>query len=155
MDSVTRPAGIPCVINGKPYHLTFTLGVIENLETAYDMPISEIIKQMTEQKQVYKVLWDIVLAMVNDEISWENHEKNEENKLYTKEEIGWCISINDTGKITRDILEAYGFSLPQKGDNPNSRRAQRKTESPKNTISRGSSTSGKTDSDTQSRKSGG
>lgn len=155
MDSVTRPAGIPCVINGKPYHLTFTLGVIENLETAYDMPISEIIKQMTEQKQVYKVLWDILLAMVNDEISWENHEKNEENKLYTKEEIGWCISINDTGKITRDILEAYGFSLPQKGDNPNSRRAQRKTESPKSTISRGSSTSGKTDSDTQSRKSGG
>ena len=154
MDSVTRPAGIPCVINGKPYHLTFTLGVIENLETAYDMPISEIIKQMTEQKQVYKVLWDIVLAMVNDEISWENHEKNEENQLYTREEIGWCISVGDTGKIAKDIMEAYGFSLPQKGDNPNSQRARRKTASPKSTTSPGSSTSEKTDSGIQNRKSG-
>lgn len=114
--SLTRPTGEPVTIGGREFHLLFTLSAVDAIESEYGIPLADVIAKLTDPRQVYATEIDLLHALINDELQYDNARTGKNEPEITKQEIGWCVPVTDTREITRAIGAAYGLSFPDNDD---------------------------------------
>ena len=62
-----RPQGIPVELGGVERHFLFTMNVIDQLESQYDMTMLDIFEKAMQKEGFSGTIQDIVLALLNDE----------------------------------------------------------------------------------------
>ena len=107
-----QPKGIPAtLLDGKERHLLFTLACVDEIQDHYDMPVNEVMAKLADDRESYDVLAFLALTLVNDEIK-----RDGGKDLLTLEQLKWMIDVPSSRKITRAIMRAYGFSLPEQDE---------------------------------------
>ena len=67
--SVLRPEkGLACVIGGVEFHFLFTFAVLDDLQTFYKEPISDIIRKLTDDLTIYGAAGRIIAALIDSDI---------------------------------------------------------------------------------------
>ena len=112
-----RPQGIPVELGGVERNFLFTLNVIDQLESQYDMTMLDIFEKAMQKEGFSGTIQDIVLALLNDEEERTRYENPDTTlKKTTKQEVGWMVNMENLGKVRIAILRAYGISVPEPED---------------------------------------
>lgn len=124
-----RPTGTAITIGGVERHFLFTLAVIDEIQSTYDQPVSEVINRLANEKDVYQTVAYLALVLINDEIERNNYFKGSSDPLMTEKELKWLITMETTKDVGIAIMKAYGLSLPEDDededdDDPNVKRSR-------------------------------
>ena len=112
-----RPRGIAVDVNGEERHLLFTFNVIDAIQDKYQKALDKVLDDILQEGVEAKVLRDVVLILLNDEVEREKY-KNPQSilKKVTEKEVGWMIGLDNYIEIIAQIMRAYGLSLPEPDD---------------------------------------
>ena len=114
MGSALRPGeGTPVRIGGVEFHFSFTFAAIDELQTYYNAPISEIINKLTDNMTVYSAAGHIIEALIRSNL-FNNGEKSGSGPAY--DEIMHVLDIKDTGRIISTLLRVYGIDMPDRDE---------------------------------------
>ena len=111
MQTVLRPdKGLSIVIGGIEFHFLFTFAVIDDLQTLFKEPISEIIKQMTDPLTMYSAAGRLIEALISSDIY---NNGGRDMSCPTYEDIMHVLDIKDTKRVIRALLTSYGIDMPE------------------------------------------
>lgn len=106
-----RPQGIKIKINGREYELLFTIRAIDEIQEKCNMPLIEAIGNVAEiadghtDAKALAVFYLVLAALIS----------TEEKKVELKELDGFLKPFEFSTTAWK-ILEAYGFSVPDPGE---------------------------------------
>ena len=107
-----RPAGIAVTVGGVERHILFTLAAVDEIQSKYKMPVSDVIAKMSDEMEVYQTLVSIIASLINDEIV---RTESGEGPV-TEEWLKRNITVPECDGIIAAILQAYGISVPEKDE---------------------------------------
>ena len=107
-----RPSGIAVTVGGVERHVLFTLAVVDEIQSKYNLPVSEVITKMSDEMEVYPVLVSIIASLINDEII----RKETGEDPVTEEWLKRNITVPECDGIITAILQSYGISVPEKDE---------------------------------------
>lgn len=110
--SEMRPSGIAVTVGGVERHVLFTLAVVDEIQSKYSLPVSDVIQKMSDEMEVYPVIVSIITALINDEII----RKGSGEDLVTEDQLKRIITVPECDGIIAAILQAYGISVPEKDE---------------------------------------
>ena len=114
MGTILRPEkGIAVRIGGIEFHFLFTFAVIDDLQTFFDAPLSEIINKLTDNMTVYAAAGRIVEALIRSDI-YNNGGRDFPAPTY--EDIMHVLDKDSGAKIVETILRSYGIQMPEAED---------------------------------------
>lgn len=109
--SVLRPEkGLACVIGGVEFHFLFTFAVLDDLQTFYKEPISDIIRKLTDDLTIYGAAGRIIAALIDSDI-YNNGGSDVQKPTY--QDIMHVLDYNDARRIVSALLRAYGLDMPE------------------------------------------
>ena len=112
--SILRPdRGLTVVIGGVEFHFLFTFAAIDELQSFYKEPLSEIVNRLTDRMTVYEAAGRIITALIRSDLYVHGEDPN---TAPTYDEIMHVIDIKEGPRIVRQILEAYGLDMPENED---------------------------------------
>ena len=82
-----QPKGVAIEVGGAERHLLFTIAVVDELQSKYNMPISQVMSLLSDAMQSPTVVADIMLALINDEIRRNRHYHHSDEKEIPED---WC-----------------------------------------------------------------
>ena len=106
-----RPSGIAVTVGGVERHVLFTLAAVDEIQSKWNLPVSEVIAKMSDEMEVYPAMLSIISALINDEIA-----RNNLGDPVTEEELKRQITVPECDGIIAAILMAYGVSVPEKDE---------------------------------------
>ena len=109
-----NPKPVEIEFNGKTYGVTFTLNLIDEVQTYFDKPLSDVFNLIIDSPQSVSNLRYMLTLLLNDAPEAESE--------LTQEEVGKKIDIRSFDYYYRKVIEALGISLPDgdEEDDPNS-----------------------------------
>ena len=111
MTSALRPdKGLAVKIGGVEFHFLFTFAVLDDLQTYYKEPISEIIRKLTDDMTIYSAAGRIIEALIASDI-YNNGGKDATAPSY--QDIMHVLDFNDSKRIVAALLRAYGIDMPE------------------------------------------
>ena len=111
MSSALRPdKGLAVTIGGVEFHFLFTFAVLDDLQTYYKEPISDIIKKLTDEMTIYSAAGRIIEALIASDI-YNNAGPDATSPTY--QEIMHVLDLNDSKRIIAALLGAYGLDMPE------------------------------------------
>lgn len=115
--SELRPRGEEVIIEGVKRYFLFTLNVVDEIQSRYDMALSDVLDKLTDKREAVSVMRFIVYELLRDEVLRKRHFENDQSlKSYSEEEVGWLLDENNQETFLIAVLKAYGVSLPDLGD---------------------------------------
>lgn len=109
--SEMRPSGIAVTVGGVERHVLFTLAVVDEIQSKYELPVSEVITKMSDELEYYPAMLSIITALINDEII-----RTGSGDPVTEDQMKRMITVPECDGITAAILQAYGISVPEKDE---------------------------------------
>ena len=124
--SVIQPRGIPITIGGKERRFLFTLSVVDEIQSEFAMPISQVIEKLADETEVIETAAKISLYLMNDDIERENRRNAGSDPLWTEKDFKDEVDITMIDDLVRVILQAYGYSVPdpEEDEVPNPERSR-------------------------------
>lgn len=111
-----NPKGIEVELGGEKRYFLFTLNTIMEIQEHYDLPLTEVINQLTDKKEAAPCMRYLVYVLLDEEYEREKHKDPETTlKKWTETEVGNLITQQTYTEVFFKLLQAYGLSLP-KGD---------------------------------------
>lgn len=109
-----NPKGIEVELGGEKRYFLFTLNTIVEIQEHYDLPLTEVIDQLTDKKKAAPCMRYLVFVLLNEEYEREK-QKDPENilKRWSETEVGNLITQQTYTEIFFKLLQAYGLSLPE------------------------------------------
>lgn len=113
-----RPKGLPIsLLDGVERDILFTLAVVDEVQDHYDMAVGKVMAKLTDPREVYDVIANLTLALINDSI------RRAGEKDYLKiDEIKELIDVPLATRLIRPLMQSYGYSLPdtdEEDEDPN------------------------------------
>jgi len=108
-----QPKGVAIEVGGAERHLLFTIAVVDELQSKYNMPISQVMSLLSDAMQSPNVVADIMLALINDEIRRNRHYHHSDEKEIPEEEGKWLVEMPRFDEFMGAILLAYMGSIPE------------------------------------------
>ena len=120
-----KPRGIPVVLEGEERYFLFTLNTIDELQDKYNKSMDEIFEELQEEETAMDTLKEIVTVLLNKEAEREKRLGGRDIAAITEEEVGELIGMDNIGEVVTAVFKAYGYSMPEVGDNdPNQESGQ-------------------------------
>lgn len=116
-----RPTGVPVQLNGVERHFLFTLNVIDEIQSHYNMTVINALEKIFDPNEESKATRFFVHTLLSDELEREKW-RNPESDLnpINEKEVGWLINRFNIDEIRTAILAAYRISMPEaEDDDPN------------------------------------
>lgn len=111
MKSALRPdKGLAITIGGVEFHFLFTFAVLDDLQTYYKEPISDIVRKLTDDMTVYSAAGRIVEALISSDI-YNNGGPDATKPTY--QDIMHVLDYNDARRIIAALFKAYGLDMPE------------------------------------------
>lgn len=102
-------------IGGKSYGLLFNLNAIDEFQDRFDVPISQLIELMRDERKTSKVLRSLLEILINEAI--DDSESGEPH--VTESFIGRKITFKKIPNLINKVLEAFTDGTPESdGDDP-------------------------------------
>lgn len=126
-----QPKGVKVNFDGVEREFLFTFSAIDELESRFDKPITEILKEATNFAK-RDVIRAIVTALVNADVTRHNYSHSDEWETVDDDYVGSFLYEDIKGGnvpgIFRAIMEAYGLSAPKpdEDEDPNRKSGRRK-----------------------------
>ena len=112
------------MLDGVERHFLFTLAAVDEIQAHYDLPVSSVMSKLADEKENYQTLSYMATVLANDEIRRENAQGAGKEEL-TEQQVKWLIDVPLSTEVTRAVMKAYGFSLPEpEDDDPNPKRSR-------------------------------
>ena len=131
-----QPNGIKVNLDGQEWHFYMTIAAADVIQDHYDKPLQDVMNMLYRERERYSTCAYILSVLTADEVRRDKLSI----KPPTESKIRDIVDVPMANKLTMKILQSYGISMPEKDDDedddPNLKRR-----SPKNSTSRGSSTS--------------
>lgn len=109
-----RPTGVPIMIEGVERHLLFTLNADDALQDKLDGSVDGILDLLADRKTATKTLRTVLAVLLEDEAQREKYKDPDSDlKVYTEQELGWIITVQNVQEVILCVLKAYGISLPE------------------------------------------
>lgn len=108
-----RPKGIPITLGGEQRDLLFTVNAIDEIQSATDRPVDEVVHDLQDKMQAVKTLRFLMTVLINDDIRRKRRTGHTEEKPLSEEEVGWMLTQDNIVEATGAVLVAYGVSLPE------------------------------------------
>lgn len=108
-----RPKGIPITLGGEQRDLLFTVNAIDEIQSATDRPVDEVVHDLQDKMQAVKTLRFLMTVLINDDIRRKRRTGRTEEKPLSEEEVGWMLTQDNIVEATGAVLVAYGVSLPE------------------------------------------
>lgn len=111
MTSALRPdKGLAVTIGGVEFHFLFTFAVLDDLQTYYKEPISEIIRKLTDDMTIYSAAGRIIEALIASDV-YNNGGKDVTPPSY--QDIMHVLDLDDSRRIVSALLKSYGIDMPE------------------------------------------
>ena len=115
-----QPRGIVCTIGGVERHVLFTLAAVDEVQSKYKLPVSQVIARLADDGQVYATVASLATILINDEI----RRNGGSEKEVTEKDVKWMLDVPAADQLVGVILRAYGYALPDaEGEDPNRERS--------------------------------
>lgn len=112
MGTTLRPdRGLPVVIGGITFHFLYTFAVIDELQSRYDAPMSEILNKLTNDRSFFEAAGHMIEALIKSDLY--NHG---ETVAPTFDQIMHVLTIRDTARIVKALFEEYTTDMPQRDE---------------------------------------
>ena len=102
--------GTALTVGGIEWKVLFTWAVIDQLQEEYDLPISEVMNQLTDPRKMFSAAGHIITALLDDALYRTN---GSEMKSPTFQQIMHVCDISQTNAIITALLRAYGLNMPE------------------------------------------
>ena len=113
MATTLRPdRGFPIEIGGITFHFLYTFAVIDDLQTFFDAPMSEILDKLTTDRTFYATAGHMIEALIRNDLV--NNGYDGTSPTYSQ--IMHVLTIRDTERIMRTLFESYTKDMPDKDD---------------------------------------
>lgn len=117
-----RPQGIKVSFDGVEREFLFTLNAIDALQAKYGKTVIEVLKDISDQKKLPKVIKTVTSILLTDEAERKKW-KDPDSTLpaISEREAGWLVTEKNINEVTSAILNAYSISVPEpnEDDDPN------------------------------------
>ena len=117
-----RPQGIKVSFDGVEREFLFTLNAIDALQAKYGKTVIEVLKDISDQKKLPKVIKTVTSILLTDEAERKKW-KDPDSALpaISEREAGWLVTEKNINEVTSAILNAYSISVPEpnEDDDPN------------------------------------
>ena len=119
-----KPTGTPFVLNGHTYNLRFTLNVIDDVQSHYDIGLSQLADLLQDGKTQIGAIKFLIAAMVNEDIACQNDATGEKKPYIDERYVGRYLDLRDQAALAA-IYASIGPSMPKRdegadeGDDPN------------------------------------
>lgn len=116
-----QPRGIPYTVGGVERNFLFTLAAVDEIQAKYDLPVSQVVAKLADDKEVYDTIAALTTILINDEI---RRNKTDEKEI-TEQEVKWLLDVPAADALVTVILRTYGYALPEERDeDPNRTRSR-------------------------------
>lgn len=115
--SDARPRGCKvALMDGVEREILFTLAAVDEIQDHYNMPISEAMSLLMDERDSYAVLSYIAMVLINDSISRKNMMTGGKEEGLSLQQVKWLIDVPMAEDVMRAVMTAYGFSVPEADD---------------------------------------
>ena len=112
MATTLRPdRGIPVEIGGVTFHLLYTFAVIDDMQSFYDAPMSEILDRLTADRTFYATAGHLIETLIRNDL-YNNGFGEVQAPSY--EQIMHTLTVRDTARIIKALFEGYAKDMPEK-----------------------------------------
>ncbi|MBR6983870.1 MAG: hypothetical protein IKH75_10175 [Ruminococcus sp.] len=112
MATALRPdRGLPITIGGVTFHFLYTFAVIDDLQTFFDAPMTEVLDRITNDRTFYAAAGRIIEALIRSDL-YNNGEEN----APTYDQIMHVLTVKDTGRIVQALFKAYSNDMPDRDE---------------------------------------
>ena len=80
-----QPRGIPHTVGGVERNFLFTLAAVDEIQAKYDLPISQVMAKLADDREVYDTIAVLATILINDEITLRNYGGEMHVYFYEKE----------------------------------------------------------------------
>ena len=63
-----QPRGIPYTVGGVERNFLFTLAAVDEIQAKYDLPVSQVMAKLADDREVYDTIAVLATILINDEI---------------------------------------------------------------------------------------
>lgn len=103
--------GLPITIGGVTFHFLYTFAVIDDLQTFFDAPMTEILDKITNDRTFYSAAGRIIEALIRSDLY-----NNGESNVPTYEQLMHVLTVKDTSRIVRALFKAYSNDMPERDE---------------------------------------
>lgn len=116
-----QPRGIPYTVGGVERNFLFTLAAVDEIQAKYDLPVSQVMAKLADDREVYDTIAVLAMILINDEIRRIGKEEPE----VTEQDMKWMLDVPAADALVAVILRSYGYALPSTEDeDPNPMRSR-------------------------------
>ena len=116
-----QPRGIPYTVDGVERNFLFTLAAVDEIQAKYDLPVSQVMAKLADDREVYDTIAVLATILINDEIRRTGREESE----VTEQDMKWILDVPAADALVAVILRSYGYALPTTEDEaPNPERSR-------------------------------
>ena len=116
-----QPKGIPYIVDGVERNFLFTLAAVDEIQAKYDLPVSQVMAKLADDREVYDTIAVLATILINDEIRRTGREELE----VTEQDMKWMLDVPAADALVAVILRSYGYALPNTEDeDPNLMRSR-------------------------------
>ena len=116
-----QPRGIPYTVGGVERNFLFTLAAVDEIQAKYDLPVSQVMAKLADDREVYDTIAVLATILINDEI----HRTGKDEPVMTEQDMKWMLDVPAADALVAVILRAYGYALPTTEDeDPNPMRSR-------------------------------
>lgn len=108
-----NPKPIEIEFGGKTYGVTFNINVIDDVQTHFNTPLSEIYSLLADEVNACGNIRYILTALLNDAIEAQAYITGEKIPRLTEHEVGRKIDIHNLGYFQNKVFESFGISMPE------------------------------------------
>lgn len=119
--SELQPRGVPITIGGKERRFLFTLSAVDEVQTEFGMPVSQVIEKLADNNEIIDTAARIALILLNGDIERDRKKNNGNEPLWTETELKDEIDVTMMERLAWTILKCYGMSVPdlEEDESPN------------------------------------
>ena len=116
-----QPRGIPYTVGGVERNFLFTLAAVDEIQAKYDLPVSQVMAKLADDREVYDTIAVLATILINDEIRRTGQDEPE----ITEQDVKWLLDVPAADALVGVILRSYGYALPvQEEEDPNGTRSR-------------------------------
>lgn len=116
-----QPRGIPYTVGGVERNFLFTLAAVDEIQAKYDLPVSQVMAKLADDREVYDTIAVLATILINDEIRRTGKDEPE----ITEQDVKWLLDVPAADALVGVILRSYGYALPvQEEEDPNGTRSR-------------------------------
>lgn len=104
-----RPKYTKIDLGDKEYGMLFNLNAIDEIQDAFDIPISQLQELMGDERKAFKVLKTLISILINEAI--DDSDSKEEH--VTPEFVGRKITVSDIKNMKSKVFGAFSDSMPE------------------------------------------